>query len=349
MRSGGAERVMANLANHFVKHGHKVSLILMTPKNEKPFYSLEGTIEVISLNNLSFNKSIIIRLKDIICSILFLRRELKRLKPDRIISFLETVNMAAILANIGNKCPHIISERTHPKYHIIPKFYQWMRLKLYPLCTKLVVQTQTVYDYFPETFKDFMAIIPNPVAEPIRTKNSQQNIVETIVSVGRLGNEKDHPTLIKAFKRYKDSNPEAKLVIYGEGANRQLLEGLIQEFSLQDDVTLYGKHPNIIEVLLKADLFVFPSLYEGFPNALCEAMSVGLPVIASNVTGNRDVVKDNVNGLLFEAQNVADLVRKMFLMNDLALRQSLSDEAKKIAEDYSQEKIYKLWDDLCVE
>jgi len=104
---------------------------------------------------------------------------------------------------------------------------------------------------------------------------------------------------------------------------------------------------NIQEALLAADMFVFPSLYEGFPNALCEAMAVGLPVIASNCSGNIDVVQDGIDGRLFPVGDVDSLVKLMEeLIKNPEECQRLSLNAQKISERFHPTRILKLWDDL---
>jgi len=110
-------------------------------------------------------------------------------------------------------------------------------------------------------------------------------------------------------------------------------------------VFLPGDVQNIQEKLLEADLFIFPSRFEGFPNALCEALATGLPTIASNCSGNVDVVQDGVNGRLFSVGNVDQLTTtSLELIHDLPQRQLLSKNAKKLPQTFSPERIYKLWD-----
>ncbi len=98
-------------------------------------------------------------------------------------------------------------------------------------------------------------------------------------------------------------------------------------------------------MLINADLFVFPSHYEGFPNALCEAMAAGLPVIVSNCSGNIDVVQDGINGRLFTIDDVGALILLMKeLISDPLQCQKLSQNAMTLSDHYSPDKIYQLWD-----
>jgi GalNAc-alpha-(1->4)-GalNAc-alpha-(1->3)-diNAcBac-PP-undecaprenol alpha-1,4-N-acetyl-D-galactosaminyltransferase len=108
---------------------------------------------------------------------------------------------------------------------------------------------------------------------------------------------------------------------------------------------LPGVVSDISSVLQQADLFVFPSRYEGFPNALCEAMAMGLPVIASSCSGSRDVVRDGVDGRLFAVGDVAELTAiASELISDFEQRQRLAAAACKISERFDQQQIYALWD-----
>ncbi|MDP2194288.1 MAG: glycosyltransferase, partial [Alphaproteobacteria bacterium] len=296
MRAGGAERVMSELACHFARQGHDVTLVLETTPEEKPFYPLDPKIRVLHTSCFKENQGFVARMVTIVRSIKTIRQILKREKNHVVVSFLDTVNMKTILANMGLGFKLLVSERTNPFYHRIPRLYNWMRILLYPFASTLVVQTSSVAEYFSPRISK--VIIPNPIRPCDHIKTHHQEQISHIAAVGRLSPEKDHQTLIKAFKLYVMSNPHARLIIYGEGPLRPNLETLIQQEGLESHVTLFGKTDQIHQELRKADLFIFPSLYEGFPNALLEAMSLGLPVIASNVTGNVDIIQDNVNGLL---------------------------------------------------
>ena len=143
------------------------------------------------------------------------------------------------------------------------------------------------------------------------------------------------------------SNPTLHLTIYGEGAARSTLEALIQRLNLTGRVSLPGTTQNIQAALSKSDLFVFPSRYEGFPNALCEAMAVGLPVIASACSGTVDVVRDGIDGRLFPIGNREALICLLQeLLHDPIQRTRLSQEALTISDRFNEAAILQLWEDL---
>ena len=342
--SGGSERALSELANYWASQHHQISLITLDSPNSQPFYPLDPKINLVQINQFSVEFSIIGRLKNIFNRIFCLRKTIKRLNPDVIVSFVDVMNITVIIATIGLNIPVIVSERTHPGYHRLPILYKKLRQFFYPKATIVITQTQSAASYFKNLNNIF--IIPNTVLKPTLVK---QNIVvaspKQIVSVGRLCFSKGFDTLINAFYKLSINYSDLTLTIYGEGAERVNLENLIASLNLQNKVQLPGAIKNIQEALIQADLFIFPSHYEGFPNALCEAMAIGLPVIASNCSGNIDIVKDNVNGRLFPVGDVEALSKIMQeLIDDLEQRKKLSLNARKISEEFSEERIYEMWE-----
>src|SRR5690606_14194702 len=171
-----------------------------------------------------------------------------------------------------------------------------------------------------------------------------------LISVGRLSVEKNHRALIIAFSAWVKKYPDIRLMIYGEGPERASLEKIIADLALQDRVMLPGAVQNIQAALLAADLFVFPSRYEGFPNALCEAMAMGLPVVASDCSGNAEVIQDGVNGFLFPVDDMSSLTKIVFrLLENPAECQGIAKNASAIVERYGPEKVYGLWDSLILD
>ena len=120
-----------------------------------------------------------------------------------------------------------------------------------------------------------------------------------IGAAGRLDRQKDHATFLRAFARLSSgSDARVRLAILGEGGERRRLEALIGTLGIGDKARLLGEHRDPKPLFCGFDAFVLPSLWEGLPNALLEAMSLGLPVIASRVDGVQDVLTDGYNGLL---------------------------------------------------
>ena len=343
---GGAERVLSELANYWTSQEHQVTLITFSATNHKPFYLLNSKIRLIQLGQRQNESSRLMRLLKAFKRILCLRKVLQAVKPDVVISFIDVMNLITILVNAGLKIPVIVSERIDPHFHSIPLFFNIIRPWLYRCAQKVVVQTNSAASYFANSLQNIIEIIPNPVM-PARYEKSMTAFVKSIVAVGRLDAQKDHRILIQAFSRLHTKYPQLRLTIYGEGAERHNLQTLINSLYLQEKVVLAGTTPNIHQKLTEGDLFVFPSRYEGFPNALCEAMAVGLPVIASNCSGNVDIVRDTVDGRLFPVGDIDKLTAIMEeLINDTAQRERLAHEAQTIVDRFHSDRVMHMWDDV---
>ncbi len=360
LQPGGAERAMVNLANYWAKKGHNVTLVTLASPLEKPFYSISKNVKLLQLSSIVQQPSLhkkglqhwlikqtwgrrLIKLQ----AILRLRHTIKQLKPDVVISFIDLMNIVILVATKGLKIPVIVSERIDPNHHHIFILLQKLRNFTYPWASKIIVQTKSARNYFSNTLDNKLKIIPNAVAVSTKTASNNKDIPKHIVTVGRLNPQKDQVTLIRAFAAVAEKHPDLKLTIYGEGRERPRLEQLIQTLGLEQKIKLPGVTPNIKTAILNADLFVFPSKYEGFPNALGEAMSVGLPVIATNCSGNSDLIRDGIDGKLFPVGDVQALTNLILeLCEDPKQLRSLGQRAKEVTERFSEEKIYGMWDNL---
>ena len=257
------------------------------------------------------------------------------------------MNITTLASSLDLKIPIIVCERTHPKYYKIPFLYNKLRLLFYPKAACVIVQTESTAHYF-KNLKN-ICVIPNVVLQPTIPKQDVTSFPNHIVSIGRLCPFKGFDTLIKAFSNLHQYYPDLTLTIYGEGDERKNLEKLITSLDLEDKVFLPGTIKNVQESLVKADLFIFPSHYEGFPNALCEAMAVGLPVIASNCSGNIDIVRDGIDGRLFPIGDTEALTKiALDLLQDPNQRMKLAQNAKKICDRFHPDRIFDLWDQAIV-
>lgn len=349
LSSGGAERSFSNLMNHFAEQDQEVSIITFFPL-EIPFYRLNPKIQVFSLSFISgdfifpFN-----RLRNIFNRILSLREKILEISPNVIFSFIDINNLTCILASFRLKIPLIISERTHPKYHHLPLLYKILRQVLYPYAYISVLQTESIAQFFSNL--ENKKIIPNLVLNPVFKKKWTNNRkLNSLISIGRLCPFKGFDDLIWSFSKISNQYPELNLIIYGEGSDRKRLERQIFDLNLIGRVFLPGAIQDISEKMVEADLFIFPSQYEGFPNALAEAMAAGLPVIASACSGNVDLVQDGINGRLFPVKDRLRLSELLLeLIEDRGQAKRLSRNARKIVELYGPERVFGLWDALLEE
>jgi glycosyltransferase involved in cell wall biosynthesis len=171
-----------------------------------------------------------------------------------------------------------------------------------------------------------------------------------LVAVGRLVPQKGFDLLLRAFARLSSRHPEWNLVIWGEGPERANLERLREELCLTEASSLPGNHPRIYEALAESDLFVLSSRFEGFPNALCEAMAVGLPVVSFECpSGPAQIIRPGLDGVLVPPEDINGLEQALDrLMSDPALRVSMGTKARDVIERFSLEQILARWE-VCIE
>jgi glycosyltransferase involved in cell wall biosynthesis len=349
---GGAQRDISKCVNFWAENGAEVCIFVFMTSRELQAYPLDSRVQVYFLKDHFHHIPVAkvgVLLRRIFC-IIALRQSLKKFRPNVIISYMDIINITTLIACKGLNVPVIVSERIDPAHHRIWGFAHPLlakiRLWTYPLAHRVIVQTRESQQYFPDVLQSKITVIPNCVAR-FDSKMRVRPVVQDILNVGRLASRKDQETLIRAFSLIHQSYPALRLTIYGDGPYRERLERIISSERLQDHVSLSGNITHVQEALLQADLFVFPSRYEGFPNALCEAMAIGLPVIASNCSGNTTVVQDGINGLLFPVGDVQALAQKMrFLIDNLPERQGLSKNARRLPERFPESLNHQLWKEV---
>ncbi len=342
--SGGAGNVIQLLANSLYQKGEFIPVvILLNPHTQ--CYKLDVGIQVIEsllAKNRTKNK------------LLFLKRNLKDIRniideqsPDCIISFLDNINTQVCLAAYCSKIPIIVSERSNPIAIAPEGMWRYLRTFAYRRANKIAVQCSCFKNFIPSlVHKTFVA--PNPVIKPKYLKYSYLSYdgLIRIISCARLVEIKQFDKMIEAFDISYRKYDNLRLTIYGEGPERENLEKLIVDKELQDVVSLPGVSRNVHAVLRQSDIYLMTSSQEGFPNALCEAMAVGLPVVAFMPhEGLRDIVNDGYNGFLVAPGDVNMMAERLEqLATNQSLREKIGLNAKSIADNFSIDVIRDLWE-----
>lgn len=331
--SGGAERVVSLLANRMTGMGHQVEIICLL--YDDIFYNINSGVNI-TIAPKEYPGNLGKRLR-------WLRKYVKKSGTDVCIAFTEGVYCATICALMGTRIPVIASERLDPHY------MSWKRKLLkkifLPHAAWLVVQTEYIKKYFHGSIAKRTSIILNPVndkvydIEPCNKEN-------TIISVARLFPQKRQEILIKAFANIAERFPEWKLVIYGEGPERDSLESLVSSFKSQvsSRILLPGRCDTVIEEMNKAKIFAFSSDYEGLSNAMLEAVCVGLPIVSTRVSGTDELIRDGVNGYVVNLGDTDALANALErLMTDETKIQSFSLRSRKLAEKFRMDNIVEEW------
>ena len=331
LAGGGMERALTSLANHYSLTGHKVSIINLFQTEQ--FYDLDKNIQIIWP---TIERSKYHRLVYAFAIIPYLRNSIKNIQPDLMISFGEWFNPYVILTTRFLNIPLFISDRMGPNMSIGP-LLETSRKLLYRFADGIIAQTSTAAEIIRnKTHARNITVIPNPVKSIEADTSIKKN---QIVTVGRLSREKGHIILVKAFGRINQQG--WTLQIIGDGPERSAITKEIIELGLEDRIYLHGHLKNFGQILGESLIFVLPSFYEGFPNALVEAMSVPLACISSDcVAGPRDIIKNNENGILVPPGDIDTLAKEMSrLIHDEALRLELTDNAMKVREKYKFEVV----------
>ena len=338
---GGTERALTMLSNNFAELGYDVSII--TCYKTSIFFDMNPNIRIFMPKRKRGKSSRVIY---IFSTILFVHRTIKKIKPDTILTLNDWINLLVVIANIGTNIPIYVSERISPTREL-GFIFKLLKPVLYKYFVDgVIVQTNTAYKIlFSKIGLENIKVIPNP-ANCIERINCERK--NTIVTVGRLSKEKGHRYLVEAFAKIDDKSWE--LGIVGDGDEREDLVKLANYLGVSDRIIFHGPQKDLSIYLSEAKLFVLPSLSEGFPNALIEAMSLPLPCISSNcIAGPSDIIEDGVNGFLVEPGNVEALASALNrLIYDANLRNKLASEAYKIRETLAWDKIFPKYIDFVI-
>jgi len=277
------------------------------------------------------------------------RRAIRRIVPDAVISFMPETNVITLLATRGLRVPVIVSEHAHPGYSAMRGIWRCFRRLTYGSASHIVAVSEGVAAHFRGKWQERVSVIPNPVARI--DARDHANRPRVVVGMGRLVRIKGFDLLMEAFAMVKDRHPEWGLVVYGEGPLRGELEDLRDRFGLQGRCAFPGLAQDAFEVFQNTGLFVLSSRSEGFGNVLLEAMACGLAVVAFDCpSGPREIIRDGEDGILVPRDDVSALAMALErLLSDDEERERLARNAPEIMERFGVERIMGLWEALLME
>lgn len=344
--AGGAERVLSEIINYFARNIDAELHLVLYGKKSELFYSIPFNTIIHQPEELFNDNS---RWLSTIKRVFFVRKVIKSINPTTILSFGEYWNSFVLLALLGLHTPVFISDRSQPNKSF-SKLHRFLRKKLYPNATGIIAQTQLAKDIYTKEFKHSnIIVIGNPIryVSAIKKEYTQENIV---LSVGRLISSKNYDQLIRMFVEI--GNVDWKLVIVGGDALKQnnfnALNNLIKELNAETKIELEGTQKNIDKYYMKSKIFAFSSSSEGFPNAIGEAMSARLPVVAYDcIAGPSEMIEDGKNGYLIELFNDEEFKEKLsvLMLND-ELRKNMGTIAEESIKKFSVQKIGKKYADF---
>ena len=339
LENGGAERAICNTASYFAEHDWKV--ILLTSYRVEKEYIYSDKIQRVIIEQTRTNDSAIRRNLNRIKAI---RKICKDYKIDIAVSFMREPNFRLVLATWGIKTKAVISVRNDPNREYSGTVGKVVGKILLPCADGAVFQTEDAKRWFPKKLQRKAKVIYNVVdSKFFETTYCGEH---DIITVGRISPQKNHTMLIKAFKKVHDEFPEERLVICGRTQTEMGIKELIEKLELEDSVILLGQIENVPEILSKAKLFVLSSDYEGMPNALMEAMAVGVPAISTDCPcgGPKELFGEELKNCLIPVGDIDALAKKMisFLQDDNK-RKIVADKLNQRAQTFQADIIGKMW------
>ena len=314
---GGAERQMVYLASELKKAGNDVEVWTYYPND---FY-----LPILRENNVFYRYIPEATSKS--QRIFVLRNKLNQTNPDVVIAYLDTACIVAcIIKALGAKFKLIVSERNTTQTLTLR---ERMKFFFYRFADCIVPNSYTQGVFIKRNFvnlKDKVSVITNYIDTDrfVPCNKTSQSQTLRIIVVGRIMPQKNPIALMLAIKMLQDNGMAVKVTWFGKSYDEQYLQSCEQsarDLNIESAFAFKSPVQNIAEEYPKYDVFCLPSIYEGFPNVLCEAMCCGLPVVCSDVCDNPIIVKAGENGYLFNPKEVTDIAEKIEKMALLSMEQ----------------------------
>lgn len=342
MQRGGAQRVMTNLLTHYLDAGNDVVLVNdIVPSVVIPEYPIDSRVRKLYLGSPDDNI-----LKKNIKRVFRLRAIIRKEKPEVVVSFMGPPNIRLIFASIGCSTKIVVSVRNDPNEEYGRGIKRFLANMLFLRADGIVFQTDDARKYFSEKNQQKSRVIFNPV-NSVFFDTSWNPSKKEIVVVGRLEKQKNPFLAVDAFLTIAEDFPDYKLVFYGEGSLKKDLATYIAKRNAVNRIELRGATDDVAKVLSESALYMMTSDFEGMPNALMEAMAVGIPAISTDCPcgGPRLVSMDGNAGILLGCGDVdgfAKAIKKILPNRELQKNVSYAEQERSVA--FKDNTIFEEWD-----
>lgn len=336
---GGAERVMVNLARFFVAQNYAVYLV--TKEKEEPEYEVPSGVTRL-LADITKSEESSSRCINLFKRVSKLRKIWKEIEPDIIVSFIRKNNLMAISSSRGLKIPVLVGIRSNPARELQGKIFKPLSLFMFRFADGIIVQTTQGKEFMPGYLRKKTTIMPNSLSSQFVDRKIPENRRKEIAVVGRIDDNKNQRMVVEVFAGIREQYPDWSLHLYGDGG---LYRKLCEEYS-NEQIVFHGHTTAVEKYVEESAIFVLPSKQEGMPNALIEAMALGVACISTDCPcgGPADLIEDGVNGILIPVDDAVQLKSKLIeLMEDDKLRETLGKNAKKIVVELNPTVVNEKW------
>lgn len=372
---GGAERVICSLAEYFNSVGYEVFMVTKL-KDEKE-YELSNEIKRI-IADITPDEAKRNRLYNLYARVKKLSDIWRDIKPDIILSFIRKNNLMALVSAFFLNIPVIVSVRSAPERELSGRGMKFLSFLLFRKAAGVVVLTNDAKKFFPKNIQKKVVIMPNGISkgfirelDELKAKPSIENSAEYkesvatnikyqelatephvgkekyILTVGRIDDNKNQRLLVEAFSIIAPQYQDWSLIICGDGEKKENLKAFVKEIGLDKRVIFTGEVSDVPNRMRNAQIFALPSKVEGMPNALIEAMVMGMACISTDCPcgGPKDLIDANgENGILVpvgDVQAMAGALDK--LMADGTLCKNMGKQASKLIERVHPDKVNLMW------
>jgi glycosyltransferase involved in cell wall biosynthesis len=354
--AGGVERMIVAIMNEMVRRGHEVALFSWDKGDARAFYDLHPAIDWFKLDmgDPALRASLHSRLR----RAPRVRAIVKAFKPDVIVGFQGGPFKALLAYTLGLGIPVIAAERTAPSLydHVGSAKSRTVEHFVFRFAKAITVQFDRYRQYYPANLQHLIVETPNPVSEATSRANPAgpgRNGRFVLLSVGRLSFQKNYSVLLKAFETLAGRFADWDLVLVGEGEERAKLEDFVRASPiLGDRVHMPGATRDVASAYMSAQLFCLPSRWEGFPNALAEALAHGLPSVGfTDCAGVPDLIDPGVSGRLAPGNNNAAALADALaaLMLDSQARARMGAAAAEAMTVYRPQLCFDRWEAVLTE
>jgi len=339
---GGAERVVVNISEYLQKEGYTITIV--TKEKETEEYEVPQGVNRI-LGDICGGEITNSRIKNFFNRVNKLKAIWKQEKPDLIVSFIKKNNLMAILSSRGLGIPVLVAIRS-AAFREYPGIYRYIARILFGMANGIIVQTSEQADYFGKKISRKAFKLPNPIHPDFIGETFCDERDNEIVTAGRIDDNKNQIMLVEAFACIANKFPQIKVIIYGDGSAKERVKEKIKEKNLEDQVVLAGHQTDIKTKIKRARMYVLTSRVEGMPNAMIEAMALGLVPISTDFGGGgaKELIKDGENGYLIPVDDVealADCLERV--LSNPELEQKLREGAIAIGEQFNPEVVNVQW------
>ena len=338
MNFSGAEKVLSIIAKELSVLGNTISIVLL-----KDGYGIVRKLEYFTTYGAYRKGNRFVR---ILKRWIGIRKIVSSISPDIVVSFGSVCNVNTIAAMFFKRIPLIVCERNDPQFDPRTFFDKFTRWFLYRWADGFVFQTERIKKYFSKDIQNKAVVIPNPIIDS-GLRWQRHSSKKSIVSVARLDDfQKDQIVMIEAFSKFLKTNSQYTLDIFGDGPDRELLENKIAELGLQKNIILHGKTSDPLKEVVNAEIFLLTSKFEGMPNALMEALSIGIPCVVTDCGGGGAYeLCSMVNaGIVVPVGDIESISEALCsLTNDKDREYTFSDNSVSINSILSKENVSMMW------